>query len=133
MDTIILPVKPYNDFWLSCKINNLLAILTCYDPSFSVFPLYLENTYELYIPNNKVLKPEEIEEFFREGKQMLHSAITDSDKIFEQYLDISSIQIDNNRTIHELILDHLQKGEYVFCTVDRYFLALRTIGWVLAS
>ncbi|AIQ56966.1 hypothetical protein [Paenibacillus borealis] len=113
-------IKPYNDLWLDCVSNNLIAMLIYENESFINIPCYMDAVYL-----KKVLHQSYSSEDIQ-GGLVDHGAYFPKIQYSQHLLThliyrISGEQDILGEKIHTAIKEKLDDGFFVFITVDRFF------------
>ncbi|WP_151736457.1 hypothetical protein [Paenibacillus tengchongensis] len=113
-------IKPFNDLWLDCISNNLIAMLISDNESFKNIPCYMDAIYL-----KKVLDQPYSSEAVQ-GELLDHGAffpkIQYSLGILTDLIYRESYEYDIfNDQVQKVIQENLDLGFFVFLTIDRFF------------
>lgn len=111
-------IKPYNDLWLDCVSNNLIAMLIHENESFKNIPCYMDAIYLKKVLHQSYSSEDVQEDLLNHGGyfpkiQYSQSLITDLIYRRSHEQDICNV--------HKVIKEHLDLGLFVFITIDRFF------------
>ncbi|MEK4006760.1 hypothetical protein [Paenibacillus sp. FSL H3-0333] len=113
-------IFPYNDIWLDCVNNNLMAILISHHSSFEKLPLTFKTQYWKKIIN-QTFPEDNFESLLHQGL-MLPKVQYDTEQLYH-YLRFEDQLIEQSDIpfLDEMIQGALDKKKYVFLDVDRFF------------
>lgn len=108
-----LKIKPFNDFWLNCELNNMLSMLCSVNSSYRKCA-YL-NSYKYYL-----YEPKELCKGIDVYRKDLYEFI-------DKYVEIIPYDFVNQETIIEEIIEKIYEGTPIGIAVDLYHWLPNTI------
>lgn len=118
MDTISKIPRPYNDIWMDCVTNNLIAMLISENESFKDIACYMDAIYLKKVYDQAYSSVEIQGELLEKGAyfpKIEYSLTLLDDLIEKKYEKI------NSKNIHMIIKANIDDGFSAFITVDRFF------------
>ncbi|MGG4551690.1 hypothetical protein [Paenibacillus humicus] len=114
-------MKPYNDFWLDCVANNLMAILIHENESFNSLPINFKAQYWKKIKNQSFSSHETFLSLQKQGL-FIPKVIYNNDELYS-FFNINKLIIEpnNHNNVHSLIKEALSRGQFIFVQMDRFF------------
>lgn len=120
MRHVIDNIEPYNDIWLDCVSNNIMAMLLGVDESFRSLPLTLNVTYSKYVTDQKYDTEEDRVKMLTEG--FLFPTVNYSTDTLSKYLDGKEYSFHEfDQQLIDFIKSGLVDGYSVFLVIDRYY------------
>ncbi|WP_239617705.1 hypothetical protein [Cohnella mopanensis] len=121
MDKKTLKIQPYNDIWLDCINNNLVAMLIAEEESFKRITLYLQVKYIKMVFDQYYNSAEAKEKMITEG--FMTPGTDYSFDIMNELIEMEKrhFKLIRFQEFMQFIKNALREDFYIFLQIDRYF------------
>jgi len=118
---IKLQIQPYNDIWLDCINNNLIAMLMAREESFKQVTLYLKVKYIKMVFDQHYSSPEAKEKMITEG--FMTPGTDYSFDIMNELIEMERkhFKLIRFHEFMQMIKNALRDEIFIFLQIDRYF------------
>ncbi len=116
----ILPAVPFDEEWLDCVQNNLISVLMTADERFRNTPCAAARRYGMYLPpeGGSTLAERRMPRILEDGDMILQVKNIDN---FSHMFVKKDVPVSPGVPIADVLIDRLNRGEYLFVYVDRYY------------
>ncbi|MGF6354651.1 hypothetical protein ABIE27_002561 [Paenibacillus sp. 4624] len=113
-------ISPYNELWMDCVTNNLIAMLASQNEAFLKFPCYMDTIYLRKVFNQSYSSEGIQEDLMSNGAYF--PKIQYSLELLNNYIDHEFEEINQDcQSIHNIIKSKIDDGYCLFILVDRFF------------